>query len=228
MSIKLRLIVLSFLQFFIWGSWLITIGAYWFQTMQWSGAQFGAIFSTMGIAAIFTPSLMGIVADKYVNAEKLYGILHILGGVVLLTVPLVDNPATMFWVMLLNMVFYMPTLALSIAVSYYVLKSKGGDVVKDYPPIRVWGTIGFIVALWTVSLLHIETSASQFYLAAGAAFVLGIYAFTLPACPPQLRNSPSPEARQRAGPEVVCAAQGPQDGGVLPLRPPTRRGPAID
>ena len=191
MSIKLRLIVLSFLQFFIWGSWLITIGAYWFQTMQWSGAQFGAIFSTMGIAAIFMPSLMGIVADKYVNAEKLYGILHILGGVVLLTVPLVDNPATMFWVMLLNMVFYMPTLALSIAVSYYVLKSKGGDVVKDYPPIRVWGTIGFIVALWTVSLLHIETSASQFYLAAGAAFVLGIYAFTLPACPPQLKNSPS-------------------------------------
>ena len=184
MNTKLRLTILSFLQFFIWGSWLITIGAYWFQTKHWSGAQFGAIFSTMGIASIFMPSLMGIVADKYVNAEKLYGILHILGGLTLLSVPLVDNPTTMFWVMLLNMIFYMPTLSLSIAVSFSVLKTEGLDVVKDYPPIRVWGTIGFIVALWTVSLLGFEKSASQFYVAAGAAILLGLYSFTLPKCPP--------------------------------------------
>ncbi|MBC8081920.1 MAG: nucleoside permease, partial [Hymenobacter sp.] len=189
MNIKLRLIVMSFLQFFIWGSWLITIGAYWFQTKQWSGAQFGAIFSTMGIASIFMPSLIGIIADKFVNAEKLYGLLHILGGIVLITVPLVDNPSTMFWVMLLNMIFYMPTLALSIAVSYSALKNSGGDVVKDYPPVRVWGTVGFIVALWVVSLLHFETSSNQFYVAAGAAFTLGFYAFTLPKCPPQLGRS---------------------------------------
>jgi len=191
MKTKLRLIVMSFLQFFIWGSWLITIGAYWFQTKHWSGAEFGAIFSTMGIASIFMPSLMGIVADKWVNAEKLYGFLHILGGVVLFTVPLVDNPGTMFWVMLLNMVFYMPTLALSIAVSYSVLKKEGRDVLKDYPPIRVWGTIGFIVALWTVSLLHIETSSKQFYVAGGAAILLGLYSFTLPKCPPQLGKTQS-------------------------------------
>ncbi|MBD2769552.1 nucleoside permease [Hymenobacter sp. BT664] len=191
MNTKLRLTVMSFLQFFIWGSWLITIGAYWFQTKQWSGAQFGAIFSTMGIASIFMPSLMGIVADKWVNAEKLYGILHILGGLVLCMVPLVDSPSVMFWVMLLNMIFYMPTLALSIAVSYSVLKQEGRDVLKEYPPIRVWGTIGFIVALWTVSLLHIETSAKQFYVAGGAAFLLGLYSFTLPKCPPQLGTMPS-------------------------------------
>jgi NHS family xanthosine MFS transporter len=191
MSTKLRLTILSFLQFFIWGSWLITIGAYWFQTKQWSGAQFGAIFSTMGIASIFMPSLMGIVADKWVNAEKLYGVLHILGGVVLCTVPLVTDPGTMFWVMLLNMIFYMPTLALSIAVSYSVLKREGLDVVKDYPPIRVWGTVGFVVAMWTVSLLGIETSANQFYVAAGAAFLLGIYSFTLPKCPPPSKDTPS-------------------------------------
>jgi MFS transporter, NHS family, xanthosine permease len=190
MSTKLRLIILSFLQFFIWGSWLITIGAYWFQTKQWSGAEFGAIFSTMGIASIFMPSLMGIIADKYVNAEKLYGVLHILGGVVLCTIPLVADPGTMFWVMLLNMIFYMPTLALSIAVSYSVLKREGLDVVKDYPPIRVWGTIGFIVAMWTVSLLGFEKSANQFYVAAGAAIVLGLYSFTLPACPPPSKDTP--------------------------------------
>ena len=191
MNTKLRLTILSFLQFFIWGSWLITIGAYWFQTKQWSGAQFGAIFSTMGIASIFMPSLMGIVADKYLNAEKLYGILHILGGLTLCTIPLVSDPTTFFWVILVNMIFYMPTLSLSIAVSFSVLKTEGLDVVKDYPPIRVWGTIGFIVALWTVSLLGLEKSAGQFYVAAGAAFLLGIYSFTLPACRPQSANASS-------------------------------------
>lgn len=191
MSTRLRLTILSFLQFFIWGSWLITIGAYWFQTKQWSGAQFGAIFSTMGIASIFMPSLMGIVADKYVNAEKLYGVLHILGGVVLCTVPLVTDPGMMFWVMLLNMIFYMPTLALSIAVSYSVLKREGLDVVKDYPPIRVWGTVGFVVAMWAVSLLGLEKSSGQFYVAAGAALLLGVYSFTLPACPPTAKDTPS-------------------------------------
>ncbi|MBO3271397.1 MULTISPECIES: nucleoside permease [Hymenobacter] len=191
MSTKLRLIILSFLQFFIWGSWLITIGAYWFQTKQWSGAQFGAIFSTMGIASIFMPSLMGIVADKYINAEKLYGVLHLLGGVVLFTIPWVTDPGMFFWVILLNMIFYMPTLSLSIAVSYSVLKREGLDVVKDYPPIRVWGTIGFIVAMWTVSLLGFEKSANQFYVAAGAALLLGLYSFSLPKCPPTAKDTPS-------------------------------------
>lgn len=184
--IKLRLIVMNFLQFFIWGSWLITIGAYWFQTKHWSGTEFGAIFSTMGIASLFMPSLAGIIADKWVNAEKLYGIFQICGGIVLFTIPLINNPFTFFWVMLLNMVFYMPTISLSIAVAYSALKKNGQDVVTDYPPIRVWGTIGFIVALWVVSLLHFETTPEQFHVAAIASIILGIYAFTLPKCPPLL------------------------------------------
>ncbi len=185
MSLKLRLVAMNFLQFFVWGAWLITIGAYWFQNRHWGGAQFGAIFSTMGIASLFMPSLMGVIADKWVNAEKLYGGLHLAGALVLFTVPLVDNPATLFWVMLLNMMCYMPTISLSIAVAYAALKRDGKDVVRDYPPIRVWGTLGFIAALWTVSLLHLETSAGQFYVAAGASLLLGTYAFTLPRCPPQ-------------------------------------------
>jgi NHS family xanthosine MFS transporter len=191
MSIKLRLTILSFLQFFIWGAWLITIGAYWFQTKQWSGAQFGAIFSTMGIASIFMPSLMGIVADKWVNAEKLYGVLHICGGITLLTIPLVTDPGMFFWIILLNMIFYMPTLALSIAVSYSALKTQGLDVVKDYPPIRVWGTVGFIAAMWTVTFLGFEKSANQFYVAAAAALLLGFYSFTLPKCPPPSKGASS-------------------------------------
>jgi len=161
MSIKLRLVAMNFLQFFVWGAWLITIGAYWFQYRHWSGAQFGAIFSTMGIASLFMPSLMGVVADKWLNAEKLYGLLHIGGALVLFIVPSIDNPGTLFWVMLLNMMCYMPTISLAIAVAYNALKTNGADVVLVFPPIRVWGTIGFIAAMWMVSLLHLETSGGQ-------------------------------------------------------------------
>jgi len=187
MNLKLRLIAMNFLQYYVWGAWLLTIGAYWFQNRHWSGAQFGAIFSTMGIASLFMPSIMGMIADRWINAEKLYGLLHIAGTVVLFLIPTVNNPTTLFWVMLLNMMCYMPTISLSIAVAYSALKGAGKDVVTVYPPIRVWGTIGFIAALWTVSLLHIETSTGQFYVASAAALLLGLYAFTLPPCVPKLK-----------------------------------------
>jgi len=184
MGIKQRLILLNFLQFFIWGSWLLTIGAYWFQTRHWTGTEFGAIFSTMGIASLFMPAIAGIIADRWLNAEKLYGIFHVIAAVVLFMVPRVNDPSTMFWIMLVNMIFYMPTIALSITVTYSTLKSQGLDIVKDYPPIRVWGTVGFIVALWIISLSGLETSAAQFYVASAASLFLGIYSFTLPKCPP--------------------------------------------
>ena len=169
MSLKLRLVVMNFLQFFIWGTWLITIGRYWFETRHWSGTSFGAIFSTMGIASLFMPALMGIVADRWINAERLYGILHIVGGIFLCLLPLADNPQQFFWLILATMVCYMPTISLAIAVAYNALKNDGLDVVRDFPPIRVWGTIGFIAALWTTSLLGLETLPAQFYLAAAAA-----------------------------------------------------------
>ena len=184
MSIKFRLILLNFLQFFIWGSWLLTIGAYWFQTKNWSGSEFGAIFSTMGIASLFMPAIAGIIADRWINAEKLYGVFHIAGALVLFIVPTVNNPSAMFWIMLLNMCFYMPTIALAITVNYSALKSKGLDIVKDYPPVRVWGTIGFIAALWIISLTKLEKSAGQFYVASAASLFLGLYAFSMPKCPP--------------------------------------------
>ncbi|MFN2313119.1 MAG: MFS transporter, partial [Bacteroidales bacterium] len=184
MGLKRRLIIMNFLQFFIWGSWLLTIGAYWFQTKNWSGTDFGAIFSTMGLASLFMPAIAGIIADRWINAEKLYGIFHIIGAVFLTLIPAIDNPDTFFWVLLLTMMFYMPTISLSITVAYSSMKNSGMDIIRDYPPVRVWGTIGFIVALWVVSLLGFETSSMQFYVAAAASLGLGIYAFTLPKCPP--------------------------------------------
>jgi NHS family xanthosine MFS transporter len=189
MNIKFRLILMNFLQYFIWGAWLLTIGAYCSQNKHWSFSQFGAIFSTMGISAIFMPALTGIIADRFINAEKLYGIMHILGALVLFTLPLVTNPSTFFWVMLLNMVFYMPTISLSITVAYSALKRNNIDVVKDYPPIRTWGTVGFIAALWLVSLTNNETSSNQFYIASAVSLALGIYSFTLPKCPPLLNKT---------------------------------------
>lgn len=199
MGLKPRLVVLNFLQFYIWGAWLLTIGAYWFQYRHWSGTEFGAIFSTMGIASLFMPSLMGIVADKWINAERLYGLLQIAGAVVLFCIPYIDDPRTLFWVMLVNMCCYMPTLALAITVAYNALKNEGLDVVRDYPPIRVWGTIGFIAGTWTTSLLHLETSPVQFHVAAVASLVLGLYAFTLPPCPPQLDAAHSRSLADRLG-----------------------------
>lgn len=184
MSLKLRLTIMQFLQFFVWGSWLLTIGAYWFQTKHWSGAEFGAIFSTMGIASLFMPALSGIIADRFINAERLYALFHFIGAIILFFVPTVNDPKLMFWVMLINMIFYMPTIALSITVSYSALTKAGFDVVRDFPPIRVWGTIGFIAALWTVSLSGIETSHMQFYVASGTSLLLSIYSLSMPKCPP--------------------------------------------
>ncbi|RZL15149.1 MAG: MFS transporter [Pedobacter sp.] len=184
MSIKFRLIVMNFLQFFVWGAWLITIANYWFGTKQWDGAQFGLIFATMGFASLFMPTLTGIIADKWINAERLYGILHILYAGMLFYIPQVDNPNDFFWIIFFAMCFYMPTISLSNSISYSTLKSGNLDVVKDFPPIRVWGTVGFIAAMWITNLTGSKASANQFYIAGISALALGLYAFTLPKCAP--------------------------------------------
>lgn len=181
---------MNFFQFFVWGAWLITIANFWFGTKQWEGTQFGLVFGTMGIASLFMPTLTGIIADRWINAEKLYGVLHILYGLVLFVLPQITTPDTFIYSMLLAMCFYMPTIALSNSISYTALKnSDSADVVKDFPPIRVWGTIGFIAAMWLTNLSGNKATAYQFYIAGIAAILLGAYAFTLPKCPPQRTKS---------------------------------------
>lgn len=185
MNIKFRLTILSFLQFFVWGAWLITIGTYCFNAKGWSGAQFGAIFSTLALSSLFMPAITGIIADRWMNAEKLYGILHILYGAILFYVPQVNNPDTLYYVIFAAMICYMPTISLSNSISYTILNNKGFDVVKTFPPIRVWGTIGFIVAMWVTNLTGSKANANQFIIAGIAAIFLGMYSFTMPKCPPQ-------------------------------------------
>jgi len=189
MGIKLRLTVMNFLQFFIWGSWLITFANYWFGTKGWGPTDFGAVFLTLGIASLFMPAIMGIIADKWINAEVVFAFSHLFAGIAVFSFPFINDPDTFFWVMLLAMVFYMPTIALTNTISYNALNSVGLDPVKHFPPIRVWGTIGFIVAMWIVNLLGYKASINQFYISAGASVLLFLYSFTLPKCLPQQKNA---------------------------------------
>ncbi|GEM65029.1 MFS transporter [Sphingobacterium faecium NBRC 15299] len=196
MSIKLRLTIMNFLQFFVWGAWLITIANYWFGTKQWDGTQFGAIFATMGFASLFMPTLMGIIADRWVNAEKLYLVLHLLYAAVMFYLPQINDPTTFFYAMLLAMCFYMPTLALSNSIAYTVLTQGKYDLVKAFPPIRVFGTIGFIAAMWLVNLTGSKASEMQFYIAGIFALGLGLFSFSIPKCPPKnVKNENSSLAR---------------------------------
>jgi NHS family xanthosine MFS transporter len=190
-SLKQRLIFMNFLQFFVWGAWLITIANYWFDTKHWSPSEFGAIFSTLGISSLFMPTIMGILADRWINVEKLDAILHIVGGLFLAYIPFVSNSSDFFWIIFFAMMCYMPTIALSNSISYSTLKNNNLDIVKDFPPIRVWGTVGFIAAMWVTNLTGNKASENQFYIAAISAIILGIYSFTLPKCPPQKTGSKS-------------------------------------
>jgi nucleoside transporter len=184
MNIRQRLIVMNFLEFFIWGSWLISLGGYMFSVLHASGSQIGATYGTMGIASLFMPALLGIVADRWINAERVLGMCHIIGALLLFWASRVADPSVMYWVMLFNSMAFMPTIALNNTVSYIILENKGFDIVKDFPPIRVWGTVGFIGALWLVDLCGWTKSPLQFIVSATASLVMGIYCFTMPECKP--------------------------------------------
>jgi len=184
MNSKLRLTIVSFLQFFVWGAWLITFGTYFFSNNMGTGAQIGAIFSTLALASIIMPALTGIIADKWINAERLYGALHILYGIALFFVPQAKDADGLYYIIFAAMLCYMPTISLSNSISYTILKRENYDVVKVFPPIRVWGTIGFIVAMWVTNLSGSKVNTNQFIIGGVAAILLGIYSFTLPKCPP--------------------------------------------
>ena len=117
MSIKVRLIIMNFLQFFVWGSWLISLGGYMGRELHFEGGQIGAIFATMGIASLIMPGIIGIIADKWFNAERLYGLCHIAGAACLFYASTATGYDQMYWAMLLNLLVYMPTLSLANTVS---------------------------------------------------------------------------------------------------------------
>jgi len=183
MNYKLQLKVLSFLQFCLWGSWLTTLGSYMFVTLKFDGASIGAVYSSLGIAAVFMPTLLGIVADKWISAKWVYAFCHLVGAATLFMAANVTTPTEMFVVILINSLAYMPTLGLVNTISYYRLQQAGRDIVTDFPPIRIWGTIGFILAMWAVSFSGFELSHMQLYIGAALSLVLVLFTLTLPHVP---------------------------------------------
>ncbi len=207
MDLKFRLTTMNFLQFFVWGAWMMTLGHYGFVEKQWNGAQFGLVFSTMGFASLIMPTLFGIIADKW-KANYVYAILHLLFGSTMLFLPGIDSPITFFWVLLVAMSFYMPTIGLTNSICFNVLKAEGKEPVTYFPPIRVWGTIGFIVAMWVTNFFTKEWGLGysikvSFYIAAALAFVLGLFSLlTLPTVTAKSKNTDGRTLIQRLGLEA--------------------------
>ncbi len=183
MGLKFRITVMNFLQFFVWGAWLLSFGKYMAVTLHFSGAEIGSVFMTLGIASLFMPGVMGIIADRWLSPNKLYAIVHIIGAFLLYLAAQETEFHSLYWVMLVYLMLYMPTIALDNTVSYCLLEKNNYDIVKDFPPIRVWGTVGFIIAVWIIDILGWGLTNKQLYFSAGFSLVLGIYSLTLPNCP---------------------------------------------
>lgn len=187
---RLRLSIMMFLEFFIWGGWFVTMGSYLAANLHASGAQTGLAYGTQAWGAIIAPFIVGLIADRYFNAERLLGIVHIAGGVLMYVLYSTRDFAAFYPLLLAYMILYMPTLALVNAIAFRQMD----DPSRHFPGLRVWGTIGWIVAGLTISYLFAWDSHAgiargllreTFLMCSLASFVLGVYAFTLPRTPPR-------------------------------------------
>lgn len=186
-SIKIKLIIMNFLQFAVWGAYLTSQGRYLSEIGM--GEKIGWFYSVQGIVSIFMPAIICIIADKWIQAQKMYGICHFIAGAAMIATGYYGATAgagaqysILFSLYTLSVAFYMPTLSLSYSVAYSALETSGLDTVKSFPPIRVWGTIGFICTMWIVDLLGFQANSYQYITSGILGLILGGYAFTLPTC----------------------------------------------
>lgn len=186
MNTKFRLTLMNFLQFAVWGAYLTSMGTYL------AGAGFGSIigwfYAIQGVVSIFMPGIMGIVADRWIPAQRLLGLCHAMAGMLMCAAGIYGlsesaNISLLFTLYACSVAFYMPTLALSNSVAFNALTKAGLDTVKDFPPIRVFGTVGFICTMWVVDLCGFQPTSKQFIVSGALSIILAIYAQTLPACP---------------------------------------------
>lgn len=187
MNLKVRLSLMNFLQFAVWGAYLTSMGRYLGNIGI--ASEIGWFYSMQGVVSIFMPALMGIVADRWIPAQRLLGYCHLLAGVFMFATAYYGATAgdnvvfsTIFSLYTVSVAFYMPTLALTNSVAYSALSQAGMDAVKDFPPIRVFGTIGFIVTMWFVDLMGFQSNQYQFVTSGAISIILFLYTFSLPHC----------------------------------------------
>ena len=176
--------VMMFLEYFIWGSWYVTMSTYMGEQLHSSGVQIGAAYSALAIATMISPFFIGLIADRYFAAQRIMGVLHLIGAALLfLSTRFTDNTA-FYWIILLYSLLYMPTIALSNSIAFHQMTDPG----KQFPWIRVFGTIGWIVAGLLIGGLAIEKTSYTFLIAAGLSAVLGLLSFALPDTPPRAKT----------------------------------------
>ena len=188
-AIRFKLSLMMFLEFFIWGAWFVTLGTYLLQNLHTTGTQVGVAFLTQSIGAIAAPFIIGLIADRFFSAQKILGVLHLVGAVLLWRAAGAASFEGFYPSILLYMIVYMPTLALVNSISFRQMRSPE----KEFAPIRVLGTLGWIVAGLTIGWLNWEQGGQlglTFQMAAGASLLLGLFSFTLPPTPPVRREGP--------------------------------------
>ena len=188
MNIKFRLTLLNFLEFAVWGAYLTSMGTYLFGVGL--GSNIGWFYSVQGVVSIFMPALMGILADRWMEGQRVLSLCHTLAGAFMIAASLYgfqagSNPnfGTLFSLYTLSVAFFMPTIALSYSVAYSALEKAGLDTVKAFPPIRVWGTVGFIVTMWIVDLCGLQSTPGQWMVSGCLSLVMAVYSLTMPRMP---------------------------------------------
>ena len=189
MNVKTRfqLSSMMFLEYFVWGAWYVTLNTYLGKSLNFEGSQIGLIYSTNAIAAMLSPVLVGMVADRFFASEKVLAVLHILGAIFIYCTSLVDSFGMVYLFILLYNLTFMPTIALTNALSFHQMQDPG----KEFPSIRVLGTIGWIVVGLIIGFMAVEATVVPLRIAAFAALALGLYSFTLPHTPPQSKGKVS-------------------------------------
>ena len=193
-AVRIRLILMNFLQWAVWGAYLTSMGSY--LVSAGLAERIGLFYAMQGIVSIFMPAIMGIVADKYIPAQKLLGICHLVAGAAMIAAGYYGLAAgtdvkfgILFPLYTLSVAFYMPTIALSNSVAFKILLKNGFDTVKDFPPVRVFGTVGFICSMLFVNFvtdsdgIQFQHTYNQFFVSGIIGAALFLYSFTLPDCP---------------------------------------------
>jgi nucleoside transporter len=187
-TIFVKLSFMMLLEYFIWGAWYVTMGTYMATFLESTGVQIGAAYSALAIATMISPFFVGMVADRFFSAQRILGVLHITGALLLYLATIVSSNAIFYWIILVYSLLYMPTIALTNSIAFGQMTDPG----KQFPWIRVFGTVGWIVAGVLISSLGWDKSAATFILAAIASLTLGILSFAMPNTPPKGKTTDNP------------------------------------